>query len=168
MLEKRQRRDQSVRGIPEGFADDAGYDPGIAAIDEAEIVNRVEIVQRRLVAAHQRRLLADCRRPQPRADAHRVRAGVERDAEHRRLGIGEIPGLRRSHESVHRREDRLVEDARHRLLLRDGRGAGRPLEGRVSKTRFLSQYAEGRPEPSRRRVVYGLLVPPASAFLDCC
>src|SRR5262249_28031528 len=68
----------------EGLADDAGCDPGIAAIEEAEIVNRVEIVQRRLVAAHQRRLLADCRRPQPRADAPRVRAGVERDAEHRR------------------------------------------------------------------------------------
>jgi len=93
MLEKRQRRDQSVRGIPEGFADDAGYDPGIAAIDEAEIVNRVEIVQRRLVAAHQRRLLADCRRPQPRADAHRVRAGVERDAEHRRLRDPRIAAL---------------------------------------------------------------------------
>ena len=28
----------------EGFADDAGCDPGIAAIDEAEIVNRIEIV----------------------------------------------------------------------------------------------------------------------------
>jgi hypothetical protein len=61
-----------------------------------------------------------------------------------------------------RREDRLVEDARHRLLLRDERGAGRPLEGRLSKTRFLRQYAEGRPEASRRRVVHE--VPCAAGF----
>jgi len=72
------------------------------------------------------------------------------------------------HEGVHRGEDRLVEDARHRLLLRDGRGTGRPIEGRLSKTRFLCQYAEGRPEASRRGSCTRLLVPPASAFLDCC
>jgi hypothetical protein len=88
-----------------------GMTRAFAAIDEAEIANRVEIVQRRLVAAHQRRLLADCRRPQPRADAHRMRAGVERDAEHRRLGICEVPGLRRPYEGVRRRAEQSVDAA---------------------------------------------------------
>jgi hypothetical protein len=40
-----------------------------------------------------------------------VRAGIERDAEHRCPRIGEVPGLRRSHEGVHRREDRRIRSA---------------------------------------------------------
>jgi hypothetical protein len=97
-----------------GLLDHAWHDPGIAAIDEAQVLHRIEIVHRRLVAPHQRGLFADRRGPEPRADAHRVRAGIERQPEHRRLGAAQLPGLRRAHEALQRREDRRVEDA-HRL-----------------------------------------------------
>ncbi|HEY2540406.1 MAG TPA: hypothetical protein VGI28_13090 [Stellaceae bacterium] len=79
----------------------------IAVIDETKARYRVEIARWRLIAPHQPGMLADRGGAEPRPDAGRMKAAIERDAEHRRPARLQIPRGGHTHKSAYRRHRRV-------------------------------------------------------------
>ena len=74
----------------------------VAEIDDLERLQRVGIAQRRIERPHQPRLLTDRRRSLAAADPRRMRAAIERQAEHRRLAPLHRRRGRHAHEGARR------------------------------------------------------------------
>jgi hypothetical protein len=72
----------------------------VAHVDQAQLLGDREVGELRVPVAHQPRLLADRGRALARTDAKRMRADIERDAEHRRMGTGDLGRVGHAHERV--------------------------------------------------------------------
>jgi len=101
----------------EGVDDAAGREADIAAVDEAECRDGIEVGVGRVEAPHQHRLGANRIGTAAGADAERMRAAVERDPENRRPISGTRPAVRGAHECSWKREQLLVGHLGHCALL---------------------------------------------------